>query len=69
MYYDTSSKTCRSDWSELSSPGSLRQCHVFFVVSDFFRGRIVSKTMEESDGERAATSDTVEGTEERDIRM
>ena len=69
MYYDTSSKTCRRDWSELSSPGSLRQCHVFFVVSDFFRGRIVSKTMEESDGERAATSDTVEGTEERDIRV
>jgi len=68
MYYDTSSKTSRRDWSELSSPERLS----LFLQNLFLERSFLHGEMEESDGDsstqRATGSDTGEGMEERPIR-
>jgi hypothetical protein len=71
MYYDTSFKTSRRDWSELSSPG--RPSRFLKNLSAlFFPKKFSNREMEESDGDsstqRATGSDTAEGMEERAIR-
>ena len=75
MYYDTSLKESRRDWSKLSSPGV---CHVFFKTlfllwKKIFESSLETEEMGESDGvsstQRSVGSDTVEDTEERDIRV
>ena len=70
MYYDTSLKTSRRDWSELSSPGRLSRFLKKLFSLFFFRK--LSREMEESDEDsstqRVTGSDTAEGMEERVIR-
>ncbi len=70
MYYDTSLKTSRRDWSELSSPGRLSR-FLKPPFSLFFSKKLSNREMEESDGDsstqRTTGSDTAEGMEERAI--
>ena len=72
MYFDTSSKTSRRDYSDLSSLGDcLVPSRNFFFLHQFsLRRRVEIEDMEESDGvsstQTAVGSDTAE--EERAIR-
>jgi hypothetical protein len=76
MYFNTSLKTSRRDWSELMSPRSLFTFFLgkFFLTKKIFwrRGAFEGEEVEESDGvsstQRAVGSDTVEVTVNTSVR-